>query len=311
MRRRLEGLPTAAALALLAALLVLPGGAAAHDGWLQVYAPVVRVGQVAHVDLMLGNHANEHRSYRIAGKLDPDEVDVTVVGPGGDVRSLDDALFDAGEADATPPPGPKGYLSTAFVPRAEGIYVVAARGDAVLQHGDAPPFRSLRLAKTLVAAARVPLAERAREFTGYDRAVGDDRLEIIPKTNLTGVWAGEEIVLELRLKGRPLAGQTVAVIRRSTAETRELVTDQAGMVRFPAGEPDYYLVRVEADQDDEAVPGEYAKTTYEATLTYVVQARPESPAGSPTPERWPWLGAGVVLGALGSWLVTRRRRVDA
>lgn len=288
-------------------LLLGPTAVLAHDAWVQPYAPVVRVGQVAHVDLMLGNHSREHRSYRIAGKLDPDQVSVAVFGPDGAESSLDDALFDAGEADDTPPPGAKGYLSTAFVPVSQGIYVVAAKGDSVLQHGDGPPFRSLRLAKTLIAAAGVPVAEQAREFSGYDRAVADDRLEIVPRTNVTAVWPGEQVTLEVRLHGRPVSGQTVSVIRRSTAAVIDLVTDEQGIIHFEAGEPDYYLARVKFDDTAAREAGSYDKTTYEATLTFVVQSEPANTGPTGAGAGWSWLFGGVILGAAGTWLWAARK----
>ena len=299
-------------LALLAAaaafaLLLGPTVVLAHDAWVQPYAPVVRIGQPAYVDLMLGNHSREHRSYRIAGKLDPDQVDVAVFGPDGAESSLDDALFDAGEADDVPPAGAKGHLSAAFVPVSQGIYVVAAKGDSVLQHGDGPPFRSLRLAKTLIAAAAVPVAEEARGFSGYDRAVADDRLEIVPRTNITAVWPGEQVTLEVRLHGRPAAGQKVSVIRRSTAEAIDLVTDQQGIVRFAAGEPDYYLARVKFDDPAAREAGRYERTTYEATLTFVVQSEPDGATATGAGSKWIWLFGGVVLGVAGTWLWAARK----
>ncbi|HEY8450264.1 MAG TPA: DUF4198 domain-containing protein, partial [Bacillota bacterium] len=281
---------------------------AAHDAWVQPYASIVRVGQTAYVDLLLGNHSNEHRSYRIAGKLNPDDVRLLVYDPDGAEHSLNAAMFDAGEADATPPAGPKGYLSAAFVPQGPGIYVVAALTDSVLQHGDEPPFRSLRSAKTVLAAADVPLLERVRDFGGYDRAVADDRLEIIPRTNLAALTPGEEVVLEVRLEGEPAADQTVSVIRRSTAEAVDLVTDAAGVVRFAPPAPDYYLARVKFDDTAARQEGRYDKTTYEATLAFIVQAEPQQPAAATGGAGgWSWLLGGVVLGGAGTWLLAGRR----
>ncbi|QIA26482.1 DUF4198 domain-containing protein [Thermaerobacter sp. PB12/4term] len=296
-----------------AATLVLTTAvpATAHDRWVQPYSPVVTSGQVAYFDIMLGNHSNEHRSYRLAGKPGREGLDVLVIGPDGQRTSLNDTLFDTGEADDTPPAGPKGYLCGSFVPQSEGTYIVAATADAVLQHGDEPPFRSLSLAKTVVMAAS-SLPATASNVEGYDRPVADDRLEIVPKVNPAALFPGEEVRLQILLKGEPLSGQKVAVIRRSTSEFKEYETDSQGMIRFPAGEPDYYLVRLEYDSPQEKQTGQYEKTTYEATFTYAVQ-RPAAGkvGGQRAADRvpgWAWLVAGGLLGVAGSAIGGRWRR---
>jgi hypothetical protein len=44
--------------------------AVGHDGWVEITPVIVEKGQVATISLIQGNHSNEHRSYRIAGKWD-------------------------------------------------------------------------------------------------------------------------------------------------------------------------------------------------------------------------------------------------
>ena len=44
--------------------------ALSHDGWVEVTPTIVEKGQVATLALIQGNHSNEHKSYRIAGKWD-------------------------------------------------------------------------------------------------------------------------------------------------------------------------------------------------------------------------------------------------
>jgi len=45
---------------------------------------LVRPGDVVHVDLLLGNHGNDHRDFKIAGKVATlDDVQVEVVGADG------------------------------------------------------------------------------------------------------------------------------------------------------------------------------------------------------------------------------------
>ena len=50
----------------------------AHDGWIEVPA-IVEKGQPVTIALMLGNHANEHRSYRLAGKWNPKFTKLMVI----------------------------------------------------------------------------------------------------------------------------------------------------------------------------------------------------------------------------------------
>jgi len=52
-----------------ACLPLLAEIASAHDAWVQTNTNLVRAGDVVHVDLLLGNHGNDHRDFRLAGKV--------------------------------------------------------------------------------------------------------------------------------------------------------------------------------------------------------------------------------------------------
>lgn len=70
--------------ALALALFLLPAGAFAHDTWVQTNTPIVRTGDAVHLDLLLGNHGNDHRDFKIAGKLAAESVGTfEVVAPDG------------------------------------------------------------------------------------------------------------------------------------------------------------------------------------------------------------------------------------
>ena len=60
---------------------VLP--ARAHDIWVQTNTNLIRTGDAVHVDLMLGNHGNDHRDFKLASKPDLDKATLTVTGPDG------------------------------------------------------------------------------------------------------------------------------------------------------------------------------------------------------------------------------------
>jgi len=57
-------------LILIALLFLRPQLAVGHDGWVEITPAIVEKGQIATISLIQGNHSNEHRSYRIAGKWD-------------------------------------------------------------------------------------------------------------------------------------------------------------------------------------------------------------------------------------------------
>src|SRR5687768_17133363 len=89
-----------------------------HDTWVQTNTNVYRVGDVVHVDLLLGNHGNEHRDFKVAGKPSLEDKDATleVVGPDGKRTDLKAAATDQGL-------GPKeGFQTARFTPAAAGLY---------------------------------------------------------------------------------------------------------------------------------------------------------------------------------------------
>ena len=62
---------TRSLLAGLAAVLAA-GSASAHDPWVQTNTNLVRTGDAVHIDLMLGNHGNDHRDFKLASKFSPE-----------------------------------------------------------------------------------------------------------------------------------------------------------------------------------------------------------------------------------------------
>src|SRR6266511_3574461 len=76
-----------------------PLSALSHDGWVEISPTIVEKGQVATIALIQGNHSNEHRSYRIAGKWDQKYTTLVIVDPHGKQNALTDRLIDLGEDD--------------------------------------------------------------------------------------------------------------------------------------------------------------------------------------------------------------------
>src|SRR5438876_8391146 len=109
------------ACALLAALFA--GSARAHDDWVQTNTNLIRPGDQVFIDLMLGNHGNDHRDFKLAGKLNPAAGTLEVVGPDGKRYDIKDRLADLGYTPT------EGFWTTRFAPAQEGLYLVAHTSD--------------------------------------------------------------------------------------------------------------------------------------------------------------------------------------
>src|SRR3954464_4053199 len=106
-------------LSVLALALAAAVPALAHDTWLQTNTNLVRVGDAVHVDLMLGNHGNDHRDFKLAAKPDPEAGPLTVVGPDGKAIDLKPNLADLGYAPK------EGFHSAKFTTARPGLYVAS------------------------------------------------------------------------------------------------------------------------------------------------------------------------------------------
>lgn len=258
--------------------LVTPFPVWGHDGWVEPTPPLVEKRQPVSLLLMQGNHSNEHRSYRIAGKWQLQYTKLLVITPTGQELHLTDRMVDLGEDDEkVGPKGPKGFHLASFTPTEEGLYLVLVRQVRVLQHGDGPKFRGIKTAKSAFAALGVPTVATAKTLKGFDRAIGgDSALEIIPLTNPLGLTPGGSITLEVRYKGKPISGKVVSLIRRidGPPSAQDRTTDGEGRVTFTAGPADFYLARVKFDEESERVEGRYEKSAYEATYVFPVFNRP-------------------------------------
>jgi uncharacterized GH25 family protein len=246
---------------------------AAHDGWIEVSAIVER-GQPITISLMLGNHSNEHKSYRLAGKWNPKSTKLMVIEPSGKVNDLTAGIIDLGEdPEKTGPKGPKGFHIAAFTPQTEGVHIVIARQEEVAQHGDGPRFRGVRSARAAFTALRTPRVADAKKSSGFGRTMDSESLmEIVPISNPFGITQDSRITFELRYKGKQFPNQTVSVIGRlaGPASVQELTTDEKGQVTFSAGAADAYLMRVKFEERTERREGEYDLSSYEATYVFQV-----------------------------------------
>jgi hypothetical protein len=255
---------------------VLP--ALAHDGWVEISPTIVEKNQAATISLIQGNHSNEHKSYRIAGKWDPKYTTLVVIDPKNKPNALTDRLIDFGEdAEAIGPKGPKGFYLAPFVPKDDGLYQALARQARTLQQGDGPKIVTVRLAKTAFAAFKTPTVSAAKNLKGFDRLIaGDDAVEFIPVNNPLAVFSGGSMTLELRKSGKPISGQVITLVRRidGFASVQERTTDDKGRVAFAVGPADSYLARVKFDEEMARPDGQKDKSSYESTYVFQVFNRP-------------------------------------
>jgi hypothetical protein len=262
----------------LALIFFYPQLSLSHDGWVEVTPTIIEKGQVATLALLQGNHSNEHKSYRIAGKWDGKNTALVVINPGGKLSTLTDRIIDLGEdEEKVGPKGPKGFYLASYVPNEEGIYQAVARQGRSLQQGDGPKLVTLRIAKTTFATFKVPSLSAAKNLKGFDRLVaGEDGVEFIPVNNPLAVFSGGSMTLELRQKGKPAGGQLVALVRRidGFASVQERATDDKGRVTFAVGPADFYLARVKIDEESPRPDGQKDKSSYESTYVFQVFNRP-------------------------------------
>jgi len=253
-------------LCLLASVLLVTPIASAHDTWVQTNTNLIRVGDAVHVDLMLGNHGNDHRDFKLASKLDPESGPLTVTGPDGKPIDLKPKLADLGYAPK------EGFHSAKYSAAKPGIYTVAHISDRIVNHGK--PVRSIRSAKAFFLAS--PSLDKVRtDWTGFEKPLGH-QLELVPEASpVAPMGPGTPIKVRVLFKGKPMPEARVSFIPRGETlaegfdKTYERTTDALGRASFTPKTGNYYLVVV---HHKEAVAGnkDYDTISYSATLTVFV-----------------------------------------
>ena len=247
-------------------LVVLAEIAAAHDTWVQTNTQLVRVGDAVHIDLMLGNHGNHHRDFKLAGKIDPLGANMTVIAPSGKHYDFKDRLVDLGYAPK------EGFHSAKFAAAEPGLYTVAHTSDRVVNHGQ--PMRSLKSAKSCFVVS-ASLDKPNPHNPGFEKPLGHP-LEIVAETNpVLPMGPGQAIRIKVLLRGQPLPDAVVSFVPRGETladgfdDRYERKTDGAGRARFTPTTGNYYLVVVHHTAPDEKST-DYVQTQYSATLTVLV-----------------------------------------
>lgn len=244
------------------ALLIPVDGSAAHDTWVQTNTSIVREGDAVYVDLMLGNHGNEHRDFKLASKIDPAKCTLDIIAPSGKSYDLKDRLVDTGYAPK------EGFWSGKFVPQEPGEYMVAHT--ALGGHG---ATRGIKSGKTFFLSGDVD--KLAAVTASASKPLGHP-LELVPQASTVATMGpGKPISVQLLLRGQPLKGARVSFVPRGVTlaegfdDEYERMTDEAGKASYTPREGNYVLVVAHHAAPDEKGPG-YDKTNYSATLTVLV-----------------------------------------
>ena len=238
--------------------------ARAHDTWLQASPTTLRPGDVAHVDLFLGNHGNDHRDFKLAGKLGSlDGVAVEVIAPDGRRTDLVPAMTDVGSAPR------EGFWTGRFVTATEGLHCAAHLREGI-RHG----ARGLKGGKAYFMVAK-KLDDLGTPANAHATPLGHP-LELVPETHpVVGCGPGKPLTVRLLHRGRPLADHRVSFIPRGVAlapdfdPEHERTTDAEGRASYTPREGNLLLVVAHLVAPEEKGDG-YDTTTYAATLVLAV-----------------------------------------
>lgn len=244
-----------------------PVAAHGHDTWLQASPRLVRPDDVVHVDLMLGNHGNDHRDFKIASKVGSlDEVQVEVIGPDGRQTDLGPDMVDLGYAPK------EGFWSARFVPAAEGLHCVGHFRQGI-RHG-AMGFKG---GKTYFLVSE-SLDKPTQPEETLPQPLGHPLELVLESHPVLGCGPGRPIAVQLLFKGKPLADQVVSFIPRGATLAAEFdteherKTDADGRCRFTPREGNLVLIVAHVVKPEEKGEG-YDKTAYAATLVIDVPQR--------------------------------------
>jgi uncharacterized GH25 family protein len=238
--------------------------AVAHDTWLEAGARSVPIGEYTHVSLMLGNHGNDHRDFKLASKISLDPCKVWVVTPPGQVEDLKPRLIDMGSAPK------EGYWTVRYQFSVPGVHHFIHTLDTL--HGTT---RAIKSAKTFVEATAgggvgdIPGdADRSHRFG----------LELVLRGPISAVRVGEPLEVQVVRSGTPLADATVTFIPRGVSlaegfdEQYQRISDPQGMVRFVPAQANIFLVVVHHLAAEEQGDG-FDRTHYSAAMVLQVPDR--------------------------------------
>lgn len=245
----------------------LAASVSAHDIWVETTANLVRAGDWVGVSLMLGNHGNGHRDFRLASKVAAGDQNLTVFGPKGQKWDIGSSLADNGF-------GPKeGFWAGKFQADEPGLYIAASSFDKVMTFG---PVRDVKSAKAFFVVT--PSMDKvSMDNPGFDRVLGHP-LELVPVVNpVTPMGPGSKLKVRVLFQGKPMANVKVSFIPRGSELKGEIdaayerMTDAEGEAELELREPNAYLVAARF-VDDKAKGEGYESIHYSATMFMLLPA---------------------------------------
>ncbi len=241
----------------------------AHDTWVQPNSTLIRTGDAAYIDLMLGNHGNGHRDFRLASKIDLTKCTLALLDPAGQLQDLKPMTSDLGN-------GPRdGFWQARFVTKQPGLHRVVHTVDTLHL-----TTRALKSAKTFFFVAD-KLDKPVPPQPKLDAPLGHPLEFIVESDVLTNLQPGQPLNVQLLLHGKPLADTVVSFIPRGgqLAEgfdpKQERKTDADGRCSYT---PDAggYLLAVAHHRNAEAKGEGFDQTSYTATVTVIVPEKTAS-----------------------------------
>jgi uncharacterized GH25 family protein len=239
-----------------------------HDTWVQSGSLFARTNDVVYVDLMLGNHGNNHRDFKLASKITLDKCTLAVKCPNGTSLDLKPSVVDFGSAPK------EGYWSARFDSQEPGVYEVLHTLDTL--HGK---FRAVKTAKTYLIVADWANSAGKSDFRNPTPVNKD--LEIVLDTPVDELAAKREIACTILKHGKPRPGVRVSFIPRGAQLAEEMdtkferVSNENGRIAYTPDEGNLILIVAHDVAEDESGEG-YEKTHYGATLVLPVPKRPFS-----------------------------------
>ena len=248
-------------IAFLYVLGVMSSGVAeGHDTWVQVNSPRQEVGQPVFVEFCLGNHANEHRDYRLASRLSSlNDCQIVVHTASGPVKSLNSAMHGFGTAEK------EGPWIGSWTPEEAGRYFVESRLDIVKG-----TIRARQISRAFFEAAPVSTDR-------YTPPSADFPIDLIPVSDTLQATEGEELVFHVIFQGKPQPNARVSLLplgvtlKEGFDEQFERLSDEAGIVKFTPETANRYLVVTKRIDDVENLAG-IERLAYTASCTLVVRA---------------------------------------
>jgi uncharacterized GH25 family protein len=257
----LKPISTLVRLMLLSLIAITPS--AAHDTWVEAGPLVQPTGEYAYIHLMLGNHGNNHRDFKLASKITLAPCTLTVNTPSGTSIDLKPQIVDMGHAEK------EGFWTARYDISEAGVHEVLHTLDTL--HGT---IRAIKSAKTFILSQPQCLGEATTQ--GQSARIHGLGLELVLLTSVDKLAAHQEVKIQVLRSGAPLQGARVAFIPRGTQLVEdfdrqfERESDSQGIVVFKPAEGNIVLAVVHHPAPEEKGEG-YNLTHYSAALVLPIR----------------------------------------